>query len=101
MELKLTKSRNIEGVCNWKLYECGSFVIRVIKDSVNETIEIEAFDKFNEITIKAIDTDPAILSVENIYISSTDKLQDLLSRLVLAKDLLMLINDHRNTITKF
>lgn len=94
MELKLIRTKHIPGVAILKTYEYGDFHVQVNIDEDGFT-EIEASDMFKEIFIRSINDEPAVFSIENVYLSSKKSLNGFIEKIKNAGHLLDIINNER------
>ena len=99
MELNLIKSKRIPGIAFLKTYEFADFQININIDE-SGFVEIEANDRFREISVKAINNEPAVFCVENICLSSRKSILKLIERLKTAGELLEMINSNRELLIK-
>lgn len=94
MELKLIRTKDIPGVAFLKTYEYEDFHVQVNIDE-DGFVEIEASDTFKEIFIRAINDEPAVFSIENVYLSSKKSLNGFIEKIKKAGYLMDIINNER------
>ena len=99
MELKFIKEKRIHDIAIIRKFSYGPFEMTVTID-LDGPIEIVATDKYQEIVVKAINDKKAIISIEGVYLSSTEDINDFAQRCNTAARLLELINNNRDTLIR-
>lgn len=97
MELKYIKEKRIHDIAIIRKFSYGPFEMTVTID-LDGPIEIVASDKYQEIVVKAINDEKAIVSIEGVYLSNAEQINDFAQRCNTAAGLLELINNKRDTL---
>lgn len=99
MDLKLIKKRKVHDIAIIKKFEYGPFEIKVTID-LNGPIDINATDRLQEIAIKAINDEKAIMSIGGVYLSNAEKIDEFIKKCNIAKELLFIINENRQELIR-
>ena len=96
MELKFIKEKKIHDIAIIRKFSYGPYEMTVTID-LDGPIEIVATDKYQEIVVN---DEKAIISIECVYLSSSEDINDFAERCNTAAGLLELINNNRDTLIR-
>lgn len=99
MELKYIEEKRIHNIAIIRKFLYGPFEISVTID-LDGPIEIIASDKYQEVVIKAINHEKAIVSIEGTYLSTSKQVNEFVEKCKTASELLELINNNRDKLVK-
>lgn len=99
MELKFIKEKRIHDIAIIRKFLYGPFEMTVTID-LDGPVEIVATDKYQEIVVKAINDEKAIISIEGVYLSTYEQMNSFVKRCNAAAELLELINNNRDFLIK-
>jgi len=100
MELKLNKAKNLKGIVYKKEYIYGNFTINVLINP-DKSCELEGINNgIKAITIRAIDTNPATLYIENFISQDENEIKNFIRDINDAFNLLKIMNEKRKELIK-
>lgn len=99
MELKYINEKRIHDIAVVRKFLYGPFEISVTID-LDGPVEIVASDKYQEIIIKAINNEKAIMAIEGVYLSTSEQVEKFVQKCNIAAELLELINKNRDKLIK-